>query len=170
MQFYPAKTSTIRIRLRIRTKIWKQIRYQQYPSVCIRTVYNPIWRASLVIWHFCLNWVTIPIPVWCCQQIAKLPSPNSNSPILPHLPIPIHQFRPQPSSNSPIPPPNSYSSIAVTNPSKQGLMYLPTASVRSTAISIFTWEIYYFSNFTWKISTWWTGITGEHSLERIKAL
>ena len=91
-------------------------------------------------------------------------------PILPHLPIPIHQFRTQPNSNSPIPPPNSHSSIAVTNPSKQGLMYLPTAGVRSTAISIFTWEIYYFSNFTWKISTWWTGITGEHSLERIKVL
>ena len=71
----------------------------------LNRAWSLIWRASLVIWHFCLNWVAIPIPVWCCQQIAKLPSPNSNSPILPHLPIPIHQFRPQPSSNSPIPLP-----------------------------------------------------------------
>ena len=33
LQSYPTKTNTIRIRLRIRTQIWKQIRYQWYPSV-----------------------------------------------------------------------------------------------------------------------------------------
>ena len=33
LQYYPAKTNTIRIQLRIRTQIWKQIRYQWYPSV-----------------------------------------------------------------------------------------------------------------------------------------
>ena len=33
LQFYPTKINTISIRLHIRLQIWKQIRYQWYPSV-----------------------------------------------------------------------------------------------------------------------------------------
>ena len=33
LQSYPTETNTICIRLRIRIEIWKQIRYQYYPSV-----------------------------------------------------------------------------------------------------------------------------------------
>ena len=40
----------------------------------LNRAWSLIWRASLVIWHFCLNWVTIPIPVWCCHEIAELPN------------------------------------------------------------------------------------------------
>ena len=66
LQSYLAKTNIIRIRLRIRTKIWKQIRYQQYPSVS-----NPF--TSLPAYNKCWCLIMPQKPCICTLKEPTCP-------------------------------------------------------------------------------------------------